>query len=40
MNVALSRARHASVVVGSKRTLRLPKAKPWNSVLAGYEGFA
>jgi len=36
----MSRARHISVVVGSARTLRLPKARPWGAVLADYEGFA
>ncbi|EFN53165.1 expressed protein [Chlorella variabilis] len=39
VNVAMSRARHLCVVVGSLYTLRLPKARPWSAVLADYDGF-
>ena len=36
INVAMSRARYMCVVVGNKRTLNVPKAKPWGAVLTGY----
>ena len=40
INVAMSRARHLSVVVCHRPTLQLPRALPWSSVLAGYGGMA
>ena len=40
INVAMSRARHLSVVVCHRPTLQLPRALPWSSVLAGYAGMA
>lgn len=40
INVALSRARHLSIVCGYRDVLALPKAQPWGRVLAGYSGMA
>lgn len=38
INVALSRARHLSIVCGHRSVLALPRAEPWGRVLAGYDG--